>query len=124
MQRIDDSYTNTAISDAEIDAYIAANPLDLGGNVLEQINNQYWVASFVIPHENWANFRRSGYPAIPPNPISGDLVSEDFFRRFMYPDSEIDLNPAYSTGTLPDIMDTRVWWDVNLANQSGIGPNG
>lgn len=123
MERISNSYQDTEITPAEINAYLAANPLDLSGNVYEQINNQYWVASLVMPAENWANFRRSGYPAMPPNPL-GDLTTEDFIRRFLYPESEISLNPNYDSGTMPDIMDTRIWWDVDLAGNGVVGPNG
>jgi hypothetical protein len=123
MERISSDYVDTEIPASEIDAYVAAHPLDLG-NALEEINNEYWVASFMSPNESWSNFRRSGYPAIPPNPLKGDLTSEDFFRRLLYPESELNLNPNYDDGTLPDIMDTRMWWDADMAGQSGVGPNG
>jgi hypothetical protein len=36
------------------------------------------------------------------------------------PEDELNLNPNYADETLPDIMDTRVWWDV----ENGVGPNG
>ena len=123
MERISTDYDDTEIPQSEIDAYVAAHPLDLG-NALEEINNEYWVASFVMPEESWANFRRSGYPAIPPNPLKGDLTTEDFFRRLLYPEDELNLNPNYADGTLPDIMDTRMWWDADMAGQNGVGPNG
>jgi hypothetical protein len=123
MERISSDYVDTEIPTGEIDAYIAAHPLDLG-SALEQINNEYWVASFMSPNESWSNFRRSGYPAIPPNPLKGDLTSEDFFRRLLYPEDELNLNPNYNDGTLPDVMDTRVWWDVDMAGQGGVGSNG
>ena len=101
MERISTDYNDTEISASEIDAYVAAHPLDLG-NALEQINNEYWVASYMAPHESWSNFRRSGYPAIAPNPLRGDLTTEDFFRRLLYPEDELNLNPNYADGTLPD----------------------
>lgn len=123
MERISADYNNTEIPESAIDAYVAAHPLD-AANALEQINNEYWVASFMSPNESWANFRRSGYPALSPNPLRGDLASEEFFRRLLYPEDELNLNPNYNDGTLPDIMDTRVWWDVAMAGQGGVGPNG
>lgn len=123
MERISSDYADTEIPASEIDAYVAAHPLD-PGNTLEQINNEYWVASYMSPHESWSNFRRSGYPAISPNPLRGDLSSEEFFRRLLYPEDELNLNPNYVDGTLPDVMDTRVWWDVDMAGQNGVGPNG
>ena len=123
MERISSDYVDTVIPASEIEAYIAAHPLDLG-NALEEINNEYWVASFMSPHESWSNFRRSGYPAIERNPLTGDLTTEAFFRRLLYPEDELNLNPNYSEGTQPDVMDTRVWWDVDMAGQDGVGPNG
>lgn len=123
MERISTDYKDTQIPASEIDAYVAAHPLE-AGNALEQINNEYWVASYMAPHESWSNFRRSGYPAIPPNPLRGDLTTEDFFRRLLYPEDELNLNPNYADGTLPDLMDTRVWWDIERAGQGGVGPNG
>jgi hypothetical protein len=123
LERISSDYVDTEIAASVIDAYVAAHPLDLG-NALEQINNEYWVASFMSPNESWSNFRRSGYPAIPANPLKGDLTTEDFFRRLLYPEDELNLNPHYTDGTLPDIMDTRVWWDVDMAGQNRVGPNG
>jgi hypothetical protein len=123
MERISSDYVDTEIPASEIDAYVAAHPLDLG-NALEQINNEYWVASFMSPSESWSNFRRSGYPSLEPNPLRGDLTSEAFFRRLLYPEDELNLNPNYGDGTLPDIMDTRVWWDADMAGQNGVGSNG
>lgn len=123
MERISADYKDTVIPTSEIDAYVAAHPLDLT-NALEEINNEYWVASYMAPHESWSNFRRSGYPAIAPNPLRGDLNNEAFFRRLLYPEDELNLNPNYNDGTLPDVMDTRVWWDAAMAGQGGVGPNG
>lgn len=123
MERISTDYHDTVIPASAIDAYVAAHPLD-AENPLQQINDEYWVASLMSPNESWANFRRSGYPALTPNPLRGDLTSEGFFRRLLYPEDELNLNPNYNDGTLPDVMDTRVWWDVNQAGQGGVGPNG
>lgn len=108
---------NCVISEAEINDYIAAHPLDLN-NALEEINTQYWVVSFLNGHETWANFRRSGYPDLEPNPFPGnDLSTEDFIRRMTYLDDEYVLNNANLMEAIgrqgPDILDTRVWWDVD-----------
>ena len=47
--------------------YCCKSPLH-AGTELEQINTQYWIASFLNGPEAFANFRRSGYPALTPNP--------------------------------------------------------
>src|SRR5690606_16447376 len=51
------------IDGSAIEAYLTAHPLDMA-NALEQINTQYWVASFLNGNELFANFRRSGYPSL------------------------------------------------------------
>ena len=47
-----------AVSLAARDNYVAANPLG-AGTELQQINTQYWIASFANGPEAFANFRRS-----------------------------------------------------------------
>ena len=108
--------SNVAIPSQEIEAYIAAHPLE-SGKELELINTQYWVSSYLIGHEAWSNFRRSGYPDVDPNPYPGsDLKEEDFIRRLTYPDAELTVNKAnvdQATSRMgADNLDTRVWWDV------------
>ncbi|MDA0193999.1 MAG: SusD/RagB family nutrient-binding outer membrane lipoprotein [Bacteroidetes bacterium] len=118
MEQLDAWPGDTEVAEADIVAYIAGQPLQAGTEI-EQINNQYWVSSYLNGHEAWANFRRSGFPAVPPNPYPGsDLVSEDFIRRLTYPDSEKTVNADKLAAAIgrqgPDILDTRVWWDVKL----------
>ena len=115
MQQFSDYGTRTLIDQNDIDSYLQANPLE-AGNELEQINTQYWVVSFMNGPEAWANFRRSGYPDLPPNPLSGDLQSEEFIRRLTYPDSEYSVNNEHLREAVnkqgPDNLNTRVWWDI------------
>lgn len=107
---------SVAIPEEAIQAYVAANPLE-SGKELELINTQYWVATFLLGPESWANFRRSGYPILSPNSYPGsDLQTEDFIRRLTYTDAEINVNASNVQQAIsrqgPNIMDTRVWWDV------------
>jgi len=118
MQQLADYGESTVIEASEIETYIQNNPLE-SGNELEQINTQYWIASFLNGPEVWANFRRSGYPELTPNPFPGsDLQTEDFIRRLTYPDSELNVNQDNVQQAIsrqgPDILDTRVWWDVQM----------
>jgi len=106
---------STAIPDATIAAYVTANPL-VAGRELEQINTQYWVATFLVGPEAWANFRRSGFPVLTPNPYPGsDLKTEPFIRRLTYTDAELNVNSANVQQAItrqgPNLLDTRVWWD-------------
>ena len=85
--------------------------------IRDRINTQYWVACFLNGPEAFANFRRSGFPALTPNPFPGrDLKTEAFIRRLTYPDAELNVNTANVQEAIkrmgPDILDTRVWWDV------------
>ncbi len=52
---------NSAVTASARDTYVAANPLT-AGTELQQINTQYWIASFLNGPEAFANFRRSGFP--------------------------------------------------------------
>ncbi|NJL76267.1 MAG: SusD/RagB family nutrient-binding outer membrane lipoprotein [Saprospiraceae bacterium] len=104
----------SAVAPEAIDAYLVANPF-VPANALEQINTQYWVASFLNGPEVFANFRRSGFPVLTPNPFPGKDIKGDFIRRLTYPDSEISVNSSNVQEAISrmgaDDLDTRVWWD-------------
>ncbi|OQP68381.1 SusD/RagB family nutrient-binding outer membrane lipoprotein [Niastella populi] len=109
---------NSAISATDRDTYVAANPLTFGSE-LEQINTQYWIASFLNGPEAFANFRRSGFPALTPNPYgqpnNPDVPNNTFIRRLTYPTSELSVNTNNVNEAIsrqgPDMLSTRVWWD-------------
>ena len=116
MEQFSDWPGDTDISEQEIDTYVAANPLAAGSEI-EQINEQYWMSSFLNGPEAWANFRRTGIPNLAPNPWPGsDLKTEDFIRRLTYPDSELVVNRDNLDAAIsrqgPDLLDTRIWWDT------------
>ncbi len=98
------------------DAYLLANPFN-PLKALEQINSQYWVASFLNGSEAWANFRRSGFPALTPNPYpSADpSVKGDFVRRLVYPVREKSVNTDNYNAAVArmgaDNLATRLFWD-------------
>lgn len=105
---------SAAIKEDAIQAYLKAHPLTKGKE-LEDINTQYWVATFLDGNESWANFRRSGFPTLKKNPYPGSEIKEDFIRRMPYPDSEIvvnlqNVNDANARQG-PNDLNTRVWWD-------------
>jgi hypothetical protein len=89
-------------------AYSAAEGLRL-------INTQYWVASFSNGVESWANFRRSGFPVLTPNPTN-PLGGGGFVRRFTYPAAEQGVNRAnYDAAKASlggDDLITRIFWDT------------
>jgi len=104
----------SAIDGTTITNYLLANPYN-PANALEMINTQYWVASFLNTPEAFANFRRSGFPALTPNPSTGQDIASGFIRRLQYPTSEVSVNAANlqtaSERMGGEKMDTRVWWD-------------
>jgi hypothetical protein len=103
---------DSEIPPADIDAYIAANPL-VESTALEQINSQYWVSSVMNGPEAWANFRRSGFPNLAPNPFPGREVL--FINRLTYPNSEISVNSENVQAAISaqgaDNLETKIWWD-------------
>lgn len=115
MEQLADYGEDVAIAPEAIEAYIQANPLESGSEI-EQINTQYWLASFLDGYEAFANFRRSGYPDLPPNPFPGKEITTDFIRRLTFPDTEYAVNlgniQQANSRQGEDRLDTRVWWDV------------
>ncbi|CAN5732987.1 SusD/RagB family nutrient-binding outer membrane lipoprotein [soil metagenome] len=108
----------SAISAAARDAYIAATPLN-AGTELDQINTQYWISSFLNGPELFANFRRSGFPTLTPNPYgqpaNPDVPNGTFIRRLTYPTSEVSVNATNLNAAIAtqgaDKLSTPVWWD-------------
>ena len=108
----------SAIAATDRDTYIAAHPL-VPGRELEQINTQYWIASFLNGPEAFANFRRTGYPSLTPNPYgqpnNPDVPNGTFIRRIGYPTSELSVNSTNVNAAIaimgPDKLSTKVWWD-------------
>jgi hypothetical protein len=103
-----------AIAADKIQAYVDANTLQVGKQ-LEQINNQYWVASFINGSETFANFRRSGFPALTKNPYPGSEIKGNFISRLPYPDSETITNQENLNSAIknqgPNDLNSKVWWD-------------
>lgn len=91
------------VSAAAIDTYIAARGTITAENALRLIMTEKKVANF-MNIENWADWRRTGYPAMTkvPNALS------DIPRRLLYPQNEIIANPRpQQSAKLTD----KMWWD-------------
>lgn len=97
------------VSDADADAYIAANPY--AG--LESIGEQMWASKFFNWWDAWADWRRTGFPALTPVNYPGNLTNGTIPRKLRIPNGEIASNPDnFSAGaSLPNEYTTRVWWD-------------
>lgn len=127
MQMLNNYYDIVSkISDAEIDEYIAANPL--GDNAREAINTQAWILHLTNPSEGWANLRRSDYPALADRtllPVRGDFPHEDPNMqtpvRLRYPLLEAKYNSVNYKEAVEriggnDNWHTRIWWDTAEQN--------
>ncbi len=100
---------------AQFTTYITQSTVDPATNLAAKIGQQKWVALFPKGHEPWFEWRRTGYPALTPTPNAVN-VSKQIPRRYAYPDTEIQLNPAnYQAAanglTGGDTHIARVWWD-------------
>jgi len=108
-----------SVSSSDAQAYIAANPLDMGSteSALKMINEQIWATTGLLANfvESWNNWKRSGYPELTPVNYTGNFSQGQIPRRQVYPASESTTNP----GSLADAVsrmggDTwiiKVWWD-------------
>jgi hypothetical protein len=113
-------YPNTpdvAITEEETEAYLSQPEVAFdAGNAIEQINTQYWVSNVANGAESFANFRRSGYPVLTPNPANGGLTGGGFVRRMAYPDDESSENESSYQAAVAaiggDNLTTRVFWDI------------
>jgi hypothetical protein len=93
------------------DPAVAFNPTD----AFKLINTQYWIVNVRNGTEAFANFRRSGYPALSPN-LFNTKLNGGFVRRLSYPDVERSANSTNYKAALDaiggDVLTTRVFWDV------------
>lgn len=97
-------------------AYMALPAVDLAaGNALQKIQLQQWIAFFPNGTQGWANWRRTGVPALTPAPGAGLPI----IRRIPYGPNDYNFNLAnvtvagalYTVAGQPDSQDAKVWWD-------------
>lgn len=104
----------STVAAADRDAYVTARAAVFTGAELREINYEYWVASLLNGPEAFANFRRSGFPVLTPNPYPGSEVPNGFINRLTYPNSELSVNSANVQAAISvqgaDNLITKVWW--------------
>ena len=114
MQQMATYDANSTVAAADITTYLTNNPFN-PATAMQQIGTQYWIASFLNGPEAFANFRRTGWPALAPNPYPGKEITGPFIRRLSYPTSETSVNTANVQAAIArqgaDNLETRVWWD-------------
>jgi SusD/RagB-like outer membrane lipoprotein len=89
---------------------VAYTPAD----AIKKISEQRWTALYLNGYEAWAEWRRTGYPALTPGP-SPLSIGGQIPRRQAYPISERDLNLANYNAVVadqgPDAVATRMYID-------------
>ncbi|MCG2461500.1 SusD/RagB family nutrient-binding outer membrane lipoprotein [Flavobacteriaceae bacterium F89] len=108
-------YGVAAPSISEVEAYLTANPL-IPANAMEMIGEQYWAATFLVPYESYANWRRIEYPVLTPINYPGNATGGTIARRMKYPLVEFTINAEHVNAAIanqgPNTYTTRVWWDA------------
>lgn len=104
----------TPISGTDIATYLAGPDVAFNAtDALELINTQYWIVNLRNGTEAFANFRRSGFPALSPNLFNNNL-NGGFARRMSFPDVEGSANPNFADAVNAiggDNLLSRVFWD-------------
>lgn len=108
------------IADADVQRYLNKNPFPAGGTTDEQLKTigmQYWVATFLNGWESFANWRRTGIPALTPVNYNGNVTGGAIPRRLTYLLTEYvnntgNIGEAVKRLGKDDYM-SRIWWDRN-----------
>jgi hypothetical protein len=105
--------TKTGMTNAEIDAYFAANPniVTLTGTTeqkRQQIITQKYISFVPNPIEAYNDYRRTGYPVLQ---VALNSAGDDptvIPKRYPYPPNERSRNP--NTPNPRPLMNEKVWW--------------
>jgi hypothetical protein len=97
-------------------AYVDTLTFATGTNLnIARIATQQYIASYPNGWFGWANWRRTGYPALTPTPNAVN-DSGEIPRRYVYGDTENNLTPdavKVAVDRLPggDTEVSSIWWD-------------
>jgi Starch-binding associating with outer membrane len=107
---------NGVVSDAQVNAYLAAYPYGGGGvkgteSKLEQIGWQMWASKYLNWWEAWSDWRRTGFPILTEfTEDTGNVTLGKIPVRLPYPSTEVAANPNFTHGDKNNYT-TPVWWD-------------
>jgi hypothetical protein len=98
------------------ESYLSAAPTAYDEDrALEQIITQKWIANIGNAYEGWAEWRRTGFPAL--KPVEASLNGGLYPVRMPYPNDEQALNfenyQAAAAATQDNSVNVPVWWDVD-----------
>lgn len=108
-------YWGVVLEDEDLDSYLEQEGVAFdAGNFQKSIGEQMWLSLYTQGPEAWSTWRRLGYPDL--QPAAQAVANRDIPRRKGYPYSEFNLNGDNYSAAIslqgPDVMDTRLWWDV------------
>lgn len=101
LAAIESSFNTLGLS-SDYATYVAQASVNPTTVTMEEIMTQKWLALYTDP-ESFSDWRRTGIPALTPN--NGVAIP----TRFLYPQTEINLNTNVPTVLLTDKVD----WDTN-----------
>lgn len=107
------------LTSAQANEYLEANPYPESGTLtdkLRAIHTEIWqTTGATLNHiEAWANWRRTGFPALIPVNYPGNETGGTIPRRLRYSQGEFGVNPNIDVAIArqgPDLFTTRIWWD-------------
>jgi len=110
---------------------VAWNEADSNEKKLEKIITQKWLNDFNNANEPWVDHRRTGYPRLPYNSKNdsnsdwGVIPAKEFLKRVRFPLDQRNNNAEGVDGATsalggPDLISTRLWWDISSDPE---GPN-
>lgn len=100
----------------DLTAYMGQGIVSLaGGNELQKIQLQQYFAFYPDGSHAWANWRRTGIPALIPSPNASN-PGKQIPRRFTYGSLAYSVNGENTNAAIGrltggDTPDARVWWD-------------
>jgi len=117
---IDLLLSHKEITAAESDAFLNSPAAILIGsqeNQLEQIIVQKNIALYPLEYQNWAEWRRTGYPILQIGPDKDALLGV-IPRRMPWPDIERTINSASNEEAASRLAGgdnrlSKIWWDAN-----------
>ncbi len=115
-QAITASLKQYSVADDAIATYLAQSDVQYDAdNFRKSIGIQKWIALFGQGLEAFAEWRRLDYPQL--QPAVAGVLNGKLPTRFIYPGTEQSLNgdsyKASVTTQGPDVLTTKLWFDVN-----------
>jgi hypothetical protein len=114
-QGITQSFDQYGYSTTQAATYFAQANIAYGTDNLRKIAEQRWLAMYPDGTQAWAEWRRTGYPALTPTPYATNPGGQ-IPRRYIYGTDEYSLNSAHAKEaagrmTGGDGQDSKIWWD-------------